>query len=322
MTTTTREMETPGKSTLPDGALNDAVRRYVWSYVLWHGKRQAAETFGVSCQTLWRFLERGQVGRSLPRAVLDTVGSSIETLEAARQQLVARPPARKPDAVHRPLPQTLEDALLLLCAAPLTTVKELASFGRVPASTLRDRLQKLAQRGMVDSVPYRMGVLGPHPQCRYFPTEQGIEAAAMAGWDLETFLQEYPLSRQWFRLLADRLDAVAVLYHVATMVADADPHKKPVRVDLYRQGPYDMLITLSGGRSVGLLRQGVHSALGQPALPPENPGKPALEAETDGHPGADLRRSGQPPGRPHLGRVYAAPHCLCSHRGGTPSRRP
>ena len=73
-------------------------------------------------------------------------------------------------------------------------------------------------------------------------------------------LQSYPVSKQWFRLLAERLDAVAVLHRVAAMIADADPHADPVRVDHYRNGPYDMLITLSGGRTIGLIRQG-------PALP-------------------------------------------------------
>ena len=65
------------------------------------------------------------------------------------------------------------------------------------------------------------------------------------------------MSKQWFRLLAERLDAVTTLYRVAALVADADSQGQPVRVDHYRQGPYDMLITLSGGRSVGLLRQGL-----------------------------------------------------------------
>ena len=64
------------------------------------------------------------------------------------------------------------------------------------------------------------------------------------------------MSKQWFRLLAERLDAVAVLYRIAAMVADADPHNDPVRVDHYRRGPYDMLLTLSEGRTIGLIRQG------------------------------------------------------------------
>ena len=40
------------------------------------------------------------------------------------------------------------------------------------------------------------------------------------------------------------------------MIAVADPQRQPVRVDRYRQGPYDLLVTLSGGRSLGIVRQG------------------------------------------------------------------
>ena len=69
-------------------------------------------------------------------------------------------------------------------------------------------------------------------------------------------LWAYPVSKQWFRLLAERLDAVAVLYRVAAMVADADTHSDPVRADHYRRGPYDMLLILPGDRSIGLIRQG------------------------------------------------------------------
>ena len=71
------------------------------------------------------------------------------------------------------------------------------------------------------------------------------------------------MSREWFRILTERLDAVAVLYHVAAMIARADPERQPVRVDHHRQGPYDLLITLPGGRSLGIVRQG-------PMLPSAN----------------------------------------------------
>ena len=142
----------------------------------------------------------------------------------------------------------------------LATVEELSRFGRIPASTLRDRLKKLTERGLVGSVPHLLSVLGTRPQRRYFPTEKGVTAAGAATKGRNHMLRAYPVSKQWFRLLTERLDAVAVLHRVAAMVADADPHDDPVRVDHYRNGPYDMLLTLSGGRSIGLIRQG-------PALP-------------------------------------------------------
>ena len=148
---------------------------------------------------------------------------------------------------------------------------ELARFGRVPASTLRERLEKLAKRGLVDSVSHHLGALGSRPQRRYFPTEQGVTAAGAATQGRRHMLAAYPVSKQWFRLLADRLDAVAVLYRVAAMIADADPKQDEVRVDHHRHGPYDLLVTpvsstgqaLSGGLTVGVIRQG-------PMLPTSN----------------------------------------------------
>ena len=260
---------TPGKRASLDPELEDAIREYLRTYVVWRGIRQATETFGVSRHTLWRFLRRDHTGRALPRAVMGIVGDSVEVLEAATwaivaaERVLASRPVAKPVLSPYPLSQALEDTLLLLCAAPLATVDELSRFGRIPASTLRDRLKKLAKMGMADSVSHSLGILGPHPHLRHFPTEKGIDAGAMAEWGPKTFLREYPVSKQWSRLLAERLDAVATFYRVAALVADADSQRQPVRVDHYRQGPYDMLITLSGGRSLGLLRQG-------PTLPSAN----------------------------------------------------
>ena len=240
----------------PERAIRDYVRAYVWR----HGRRKAAGDLGVSRHTLWRFLERGHTGRAVPTAVLNSVGGNVRAIENARQQLLIDLMGLRPDPALRPLREGLEEALLLLCAAPLTTVDELSRLGRVPASTLRERLEKLVKRGLVDSVPHHLSILGTRPQRRYFPTEKGIIAGGVATKGRAHMLHVYPVSKQWFRLLAERLDAVAVLYRIAAMVADSDPHNDPVRVDHYRRGPYDMLLTLSGGRSIGLLRQG-------PALP-------------------------------------------------------
>ena len=319
---------TPGKGALLDADLEDAVREYLRTYVLWRGIRQATATFGVSRYTLWRFLRRSHAGRALPRAVMDTVGDSVETLEAATwavtavERMLADRPAAKPVPSLRPLRQGLEDTLLLLCAAPMATVDELSRFGRIPISTLRDRLKKLVKMGMADSVSHSLRILGPHPHRRYFPTEKAIDAGAMVEWGPKTFLREYPVSRQWFRLLAERLDAVAMLYQAAALVADADSQGKPVRVDHYRQGPYDMLITLSGGRSVGLLRQG-------PTLPSANLRYRLRTLENlsfDHRPMATLvlafsdqanRRAVRT-----LGDTTHHSWTFCGHRGGVACRRP
>ena len=240
--------------------LRRAVRGYVRAYASLHGRRKAAEDLGVSRHTLWRFLERGHLGRSVPSAVLSSVGGSVEAIKAASFEIIIDLEGLRPDPALHSLRQGLEEALLLLCATPLATVEELSRFGRVPASTLRDRLKKLTERGLVDSVSHHLTVLGTRPQRRYFPTEKGVTAGGAATKGRAHMLRAYPVSKQWFRLLAERLDAVGVLYRVAAMIADADTHDDPVRVDHYRHGPYDMLITLSGDRTIGLLRQG-------PALP-------------------------------------------------------
>ena len=42
----------------------------------------------MGCRADWRVLECGHVGHSLPRAVIDAVGESVEALEAARRELI------------------------------------------------------------------------------------------------------------------------------------------------------------------------------------------------------------------------------------------
>ena len=241
--------------------LRRAVRGYVRAYASLHGQRKAAEYLGVSRHN------PVAVPRTRPHGALRAFRRR-ELRRRKRAGRLRRPHLRSSstwrayarDPAFRHLRQSLEEALLLLCATPLATVEELSRFGRLPTSTLRDRLKRLSERGLVDSVAHHLSVLGTRPQRRYFPTEKGVTAAGAATKGRNHMLRSYPVSKQWFRLLAERLDAVAVLHRVAAMVADADPHQKPVRVDHYRNGPYDILLTMSGGRTIGLIRQG-------PALP-------------------------------------------------------
>ncbi len=244
--------------------LADAIGDYLHAHIERHGRKRTAEVFGVSRHTLWRFLERSQPGRALPQAVLDRVGHSQDAVDGATQALLARPlPAREETPPPDYLPSHLEEALLDLCATPLTTVSELATFTRQPVTSLRDRLVQLRQRGLADWRPHRLAELGERPQRRWFPTSEGVSAACEGSGEGEGLLRTAPVSRQWFRLLAERLDSLAIIYRVATRLAEADPKRGVVRVDHYRSGPYDALVTLSGGRTLGLIRQG-------PLLTPAN----------------------------------------------------
>ena len=244
--------------------LVDAIDDYLHAHVERHGRGRTAAAFGVSRHTLWRFLERGQPGRALPQAVLERVGPDLDAVDAATQALLARP-AFAPRWEARPagLPVRLQETLLDLCATPLTTVSELASFTREPVSSLRDRLDRLRRRGLADRRPHRLAALGERPRQRWFPTADGIAAAERASDGDDELLRTAPVSRQWFRLLAERLDSVSIVYSVATRIAGAEPEAGPLRVDHYRSGPYDALVTLRDGRTLGLLRQG-------PLLTPAN----------------------------------------------------
>ena len=170
MTTTNTSTPIPVEDESHDDDLEYAIRDYVHTYVRWRGRRKAVERFGVSRHTLWRFLDRGHTGRALPRAILDTVGGSIEAIDAATWAIGASEritanfnrSARNRSPAGLALRLGQEDALLQLCAAPLTTVSELARFNRVPATTLRGRLERLAELGLADSVSHSLAAMGPN----------------------------------------------------------------------------------------------------------------------------------------------------------------
>ena len=146
--------------------------------------------------------------------------------------------------------------MLLVYATPLATASELSRLSGIPSSTIKTRLSKLPKQALIGFVSHRLTALGSRPHRRYFSTKKGILAAAYSTNGMNHVLTSYPLSRRWFQLLAERLDAVAVLDDTSAMVADADPRKKPVRVDLYRQSLYDMLIALTDRQAIGIMRQG------------------------------------------------------------------
>ena len=229
-----------------------AIGDYLLAHIERHGHARTAEAFGVSRHTLWRFLERGQPGRALPRAVMARAGDTPRRLAAATRALRRETRQAPLERLRAPrLSQALHETLLLVCETPFTSVENLSRIKRVPASSLRERLARLRRMGLAEAHPHRLAMLSDRPLRRYVPTAAGV--AALGDDDL---LYRHPVSRQWLRLLAERLDGVALVYELAAMIADADPEQDPVRVEHCRSGPYDALVTLSGDRTLGVVRQG------------------------------------------------------------------
>ncbi len=238
-----------------DPELLNAVRDYLRSHAERHGQQQTAEQYGVSRYTLWRLLWKDHVSPRLVAAVTAEVGDSIGRLHWDTERLDDTGAQRRSGAARRRLTPADAETLEVLCHTPFATVGELSAFIRLPANTIRERLVRLLKRGLAESRAHRLQILGARPQQRFVPTREGVVAAAGGETRCERLLGLYPVSRQWFRVLAERLDSVALLYRVAEMIAELRAGESPVAVEHCRSGPYDLLLRMSGG-SIGLVRQG------------------------------------------------------------------
>ena len=65
-----------------------------------------------------------------------------------------------------------------------------------------------------------------------------------------------PVSARWRRILMERLDALAAVYRVASVLSNI---AYPIRFRWYRAKPLDAAVTLPDGKTVGIVRQGLTS---------------------------------------------------------------
>ena len=150
-------------------------------------------------------------------------------------------------------PVSLETELLgLLAQAPFFDRQEMASISGGSRSAVYEAVHRLEEGGLVDSIPHAAD-LAP-PARRYCLTAGGVRSLAeMNGETVDRLLRRCAVSQQWRRILLERLDALAVLYRLASTVAGV-AHPNGLR--LYRPLPLDAALLLPGGRTVGVVRQG------------------------------------------------------------------
>ena len=144
------------------------------------------------------------------------------------------------------------ELLRRLAWTPFLDRLEMARLSGWSRGAVYQAVQNLEHGGWVDSVPHAADLTAR--ACRYCLTAGGLRRLAGDGnTSVDGLLRTRPVSRQWRRILLGRLDALSVLYRLATVVASA---AQPVGLRLYRAAPLDAALLLPGGRTLGVVRQG------------------------------------------------------------------
>ena len=145
--------------------------------------------------------------------------------------------------------------LRLIAEMPLLDRLELSAVSGRRQQRVYEETAVLRRTGLVGTVPHATALMSPTR--RLYVTRGGLrQLAEEEGIGIEELLHKYPVSRHFRSLLLERLDAVAVIYRVASSVAWATG---PVKLRWYRSEPLDAVLTLSDGRTLGILRQGATS---------------------------------------------------------------
>ncbi len=149
--------------------------------------------------------------------------------------------------------ETCEGALLRqLAETPLADRLELAAFSGWSHGATYAAAGRLEAAGLATSLPHATDLIPPTR--RFLLTDAGLwRLASVTGESVEELLGRRPLSRHWRRLLLERLDALAVIYRLASALASG---AHPLRFRWYRAAPLDAATVLPGGRVAGVVRQG------------------------------------------------------------------
>ena len=141
------------------------------------------------------------------------------------------------------------DALRVLAAMPFLDRLELAAVAGVSEGTAHNALSRLQSDGLVDCIRHAAPLNASTR--RWHVTADGLHRLDdQTGTSLSRLLRTHPVSAHWQRLLLARLDAVAVIYRLASTLG------VPHRFRWYRSAALDAAMSLADGKTIGIIRQG------------------------------------------------------------------
>ncbi len=145
------------------------------------------------------------------------------------------------------------DLLRALASMPFLDRQEMVAVSGWSRAAVYEAVQRLETGGFCASV---LHAADPLPQARRFHlTAAGLSRLAdEEDRPLEGLLRDHPLSAQWRRSLMERLDALAAIYHLASVLSGI---AYPIRFRWYRAMPLDAAMMLPDGKTVGIVRQGL-----------------------------------------------------------------
>ena len=151
-------------------------------------------------------------------------------------------------------PEACETELLgRLAAMPFLDRLEMAAVSGRSRGAVYEAVRKLEEAGLVASVHHAAQLIPPTH--RYCLTAAGLHRLARdEGTTVDELLARCPVSEQGRRILMERLDAVAVVYRLASALSNA---AYPMRFRWYRAMPMDAAMTLPDGTTVAVVRQGI-----------------------------------------------------------------
>ena len=155
--------------------------------------------------------------------------------------------------MNRMISKSLDVRLIeVLAVSPFCTREEVGCLGGLDDNIVRNGLERLFRAGKADRVGHIR--LRRRRVWRYFLTGTGVlELARQQGIDVDAVLADMPVSREWGRILAQRLDIVEVAYRLAMLAGSSG---EPMRWQWRRRGWMDGHLVVGPSRYIAVSRVG------------------------------------------------------------------